>query len=90
MLYFYRFTLSLSRPPLSLYIYNIYKIVYIQRYIFTLYGSALKLMENITYLVSSVSSTENDINMRQAVHALASRILMSFLICYGSQIYPIK
>ena len=32
----------------------------------TLNGSCLKLVNNFTYLSSSVSSTENDINMRRA------------------------
>ena len=33
--------------------------------IFTLNGGSLKLIDKVTYFGSSISSTENDINMRQ-------------------------
>ena len=54
--------------------------------IFTLKGSTLKLVDKFTYLGSSVSSTETDINMRLAKHGQLSIGLWS----YGSQTYLIK
>ena len=49
-------------------------------YISSLSGDSLKLVENFTYLGSSVSSTENGIN---------TRLLIGYR-SYGSQTYPIK
>ena len=45
---------------------NIYIYIYIYIYISTLRGGPLKLADKFTYLRSSVSSTEKDINMRLA------------------------
>ena len=52
----------------------------------TLNGSTLKLVDKFTYLGSSVSSTETDINTRLAK---VGQLLVGYQ-SYGSQTWPIK
>ena len=50
----------------------------------TLYGRSLKLVDKFTYLGSSVSSTETDINMQKH-----GQLLIGYW-SYGGQTWPIK
>ena len=52
----------------------------------TLDGTSLKLVDKFTYLGSSVSSTENDIDTRLRMHGQLSIGFRS----YGNQTWPIK
>ena len=82
---------SLERAPASIGIHvNAHKTEYIcfnQRGdISTLNGSSLKLVDQFTYLGSSVSLTETDIDIRLAKALTATISYRS----YGSQTWPIK